>query len=130
MASVPARERIPLRWVGSSREDLSEFPQEVRQDMGYALHQAQLGEKNGNAKPLKGFGGAGVLEVVDNFDGNTFRAVYTVKFKGVVYVLHAFQKKSKSGKATAQSDIELVKARLKSAEADYAQLKEKHDEKG
>ena len=92
-----AQERTPLEWVGSSLKEMSRFPAQVKQDIGYALHQAQMGEKSPCAKPLKGFGGAGVLEVVDDFDGDTFRAVYTVKFKGVVYVLHAFQKKSKTG---------------------------------
>ena len=84
-------------WIGSSLKDLSGFPAEVKQDIGYALHQAQLGEKSPCAKPLKGFGGAGVLEVVDDFDGDTFRAVYTVKFKGFVYVLHAFQRSRRRG---------------------------------
>jgi phage-related protein len=82
---------------------------------------AQKGGKHPDAKPLKGFGGAGVLEVVSDFDGDTFRAVYTVKFKGVVYVLHAFQKKSKKGNETPQAEINKVKARLKLAEAEYAE---------
>lgn len=126
----PPQERTPLAWVGSSLKDLSDFPAEVKQDIGYALHQAQLGEKSPCAKPLKGFGGAGVLEVVDDFDGATFRAVYTVKLKGVVYVLHAFQKKSKKGSETPKAEMDLVKARLKLAEADHAQRqKEKSDEK-
>src|SRR5579872_4531924 len=85
----------PLEFVGSSKDDLSDFPLEVKRSVGFALRAAQRGGKHPDAKPLSGFGGAGVLEVVSNFDGNTFRAVYTVKFKGVVYVLHAFQKKSK-----------------------------------
>ena len=80
-----------VRWIGSSRDDLREFPEEVRLRVGGALWEAQLGRKAGWAKPLKGFGGASVLEVVDDFDGDTFRAVYTVRFAGVVYVLHAFQ---------------------------------------
>ena len=121
MATVadPPRARTPIEWVGSSLDDLREFPEPVRVDVGYALHQAQLGEKAACAKPLKGFGGAGVLEVVEDYDGNSFRAVYTVKFKGVIYVLHAFQKKSKSGIATPKAEIELVKARFKVAEDDY-----------
>ncbi len=132
MATVPtpSKARTPLEWVGSSKKDLSKFPTEVKQDIGYALHQAQAHEKSSRAKPLKGFGGAGVLEVVDDFDGDTFRAVYTVKFKGVVYVLHAFQKKSTQGAKTSKGDIDLVKERLKLAEADYElRHKEKSDAK-
>ena len=88
---------------------------------GFALHEAQLGRKHANAKPLKGFGGAGVLEVVSRHDGDAFRAVYTVKLAGRVYVLHAFQKKSKSGIATPKAEIEVIKARLKTAIADHAE---------
>jgi phage-related protein len=84
----------PVRWVGSSKLDLSAFPEDVRRRVGGALWEAQVGHKAPYAKPLKGFGGAGVLEIVDDFDGDTFRAVYTVRFAKVVYVLHAFQKKS------------------------------------
>ena len=80
----------PVEWVGSSLEDLKEFPEEVRQGVGYALYLAQCGEKHPSAKPLKGFNGAGVLEVVEDFDVDTYRAVYTFKLAGVVYVLHAF----------------------------------------
>ncbi len=87
--------------------------------MGQAIDDAQCGEESAAAKALKGFGGRGVLEVVDGFDGDTYRAVYTVKFAGVVYVLHAFQKKSKKGSATPQREIELIKARLKRAEEHY-----------
>lgn len=132
MATVrdPQPVRTPIKWVGSSLEDLTEFPAPVKTDIGYALHQAQTGEKSPCATPLKGFGGAGVLEVVDDYDGDTFRAVYTVKFKGVVYVLHAFQKKSKKGSETPKAEMDLVKARLKLAEADYAESqKEKRDAK-
>ena len=132
MATVrdPPQDRTPIAWVGSALKDLSEFPAQVKQDMGYALHQAQMGEKSPCAKPLKGFGGAGVLEVIDDFDGNTFRAVYTVKLRGVVYVLHAFQKKSTQGGKTSKGDIDLVKARLKLAEADHERRqKEKSDAK-
>ena len=91
--------------------------------MGVALNHAQLGGKHPAAKPLKGFGNAGVVEIVDDFDGNTYRAVYTVRFKDVVYVLHAFQKKSKKGIATPKSDIDLIKVRLKFAQQDYAMAK-------
>ena len=82
----------PLFWVGTTLDDLRDFPEEVQQVMGYAIHIAQDDGKHPDAKPLKGFGGAGVLEVVDDFDGSTYRAVYTVKLAGVVYALHAFQK--------------------------------------
>jgi phage-related protein len=111
----------PVRWIGSSRDDLRAFPEEVRLRVGGALWEAQLGRKAGWAKPLKGFSGAGVLEVVDDFDGDTFQAVYTVRFAGVVYVLHAFQKKSKSGVATPRHEIELIEQRLKRAGEDYDQ---------
>jgi len=92
-----------LDWVGSSRKDLKEFPSEVRNAMGYALYQAQLGLKAAAARPLTGFGRASVLEIVDDFQTDTYRAVYTVRFADVVYVLHAFQKKSKKGIATPKS---------------------------
>ncbi|HZG46566.1 MAG TPA: type II toxin-antitoxin system RelE/ParE family toxin [Allosphingosinicella sp.] len=109
----------PLFWIGSSRKDLSAFPEEVKDVMGYALHLAQVGEKSATAKPLKGFGGAGVLEIVDDHDGDTFRAVYTVRFGKSVYVLHAFQKKSKSGTATPRTEIDLIKKRLAAAETHH-----------
>jgi len=111
----------PVRWIASSRDDLRAFPDDVRLRVGGALWEAQLGRKSGWAKPLKGFGGAGVLEVVDDFDGDTFRAVYTVRFAGVVYVLHAFQKKSRSGIATPRHEIELIGKRLKRAKEDHDQ---------
>jgi phage-related protein len=109
----------PVEWIGSSRGDLREFPREVRRVMGQAIDDAQHGGEHPAAKALKGFGGRGVLEVVDDFDGDTYRAVYTVKFAGVVYVLHAFQKKSKKGIATPRRDIDLIKTRLKRAEDHY-----------
>ena len=109
----------PVRWIGSSRDDLRAFPEDVRLRVGAALWEAQLGRKAGWAKPLKGFGGAGVLEVVDDFDGDTFRAVYAVRFAGLVYVLHTFQKKSKSGMATPRHEINLIEQRLKRAKEDY-----------
>ena len=112
----------PLRWVGRSLEDMRSLPLAVRRDVGYALQFAQAGTKHPSAKPLSGFGGAGVLEVVENDDGSTYRAVYTVRFEGVVYVLHVFQKKSRSGTATPKKEIDLVRARLRDAEADYRQL--------
>lgn len=109
----------PIRWIGSSKEDLSGFPNDVKRRMGFALFEAQIGRKAPYAKPLKGFGGAGVLEVVDDFDGDTFRAVYTVGFAEVVYVLHAFQKKSRRGIAKPRSEMELIRARLRRAAEDY-----------
>jgi len=109
----------PVRWVGSAQKDLRSFPATVRREFGQALYAAQKGEVDPAAKPLKGFGGATVMEIVAPFDGNAWRAIYTVRFQGVVYVLHAFQKKSKSGIATPQSEIERIKQRLRTAEQHY-----------
>jgi phage-related protein len=109
----------PVRWIGSSKEDLSDFPSEVRWRVGGAIWQAQLGGKAPYAKPLRGFGDAGVLEIVDDFDGDTFRAVYTVRFAKAVYVLHAFQKKSRRGIATPKNELNLVRQRLRQASEDY-----------
>jgi phage-related protein len=108
-----------LTWIGSSQKDFRTFPDAVKDEMGYALYQAQMGGKSSDAKPLKGFSGASVLEVVTNDMGNTFRAVYTVKFVMAVYVLHAFQKKSKRGIKTPVEDMKLIEQRFKAAEADY-----------
>jgi phage-related protein len=120
-----------VEWIASSLDDLRDFPEDVQQSMGYALYQAQCGGKHPDAKPLKGFKGAGVLEVIEDFDGDTYRAVYTVKFEGVVYVLHAFQKKSKQGIATPKQDIELIEARLKRAKEHHKkQLQGNKDESG
>jgi phage-related protein len=112
----PTLRRRDLFWVGSTLDDVRAFPQEVRREVGHALHLAQLGEKSPAAKPLRGFKGAGVLEVVETFDGNAYRAVYTVRFASGVYALHAFQKKSHRGIATDRHDIELVAKRLREAE--------------
>lgn len=106
----------PIAWVGCSYDDLKEMPQEVAKEFGFALYQAQLGGKGEGVKPLSGFGGTGILEVVENYKGDTFRAVYTVRFAEAVYVLHVFQKKSKRGIATPAPDMELIKLRLKRAE--------------
>ena len=106
----------PVIWLGSSRKDLREFPAPVQDHMGYALYIAQLGGKHRDAKALTGFGGAGVLEVVKDHRGDTFRAVYTLRYAGAVYVLHAFQKKSKAGRETPRRDIELIRQRLRQAE--------------
>ena len=108
--------RKPVEWIGSSRRDLRAFPADVRRVMGQAIDDAQLGQESPIAKALRGFGGRGVLEIVDDFEGDTYRAVYTVKFVGAVYVLHAFQKKSRKGIATPQHEIDLIRARLKRAE--------------
>jgi phage-related protein len=111
----------PVVWIGSAKDDLSGFPEEVRDMMGYALFVAQQGGKHRDAKPLKGFGGAGVLEIVEDHDGDTYRAVYTVRLAGVVYALHAFQKKAKAGIKTPKAEIELIKARLRRAQEHYAE---------
>ncbi len=105
----------PLEWIGGSKKDLMALPDEVVNVFGYALYLAQTGGKHAQAKPLQGFGSAGVLEVVEDWSGNTYRAVYTVRFAVRVFVLHVFQKKSKSGIATPKPDLDLIKARLKAA---------------
>lgn len=115
MASFPV-ERLPRRSDAvTPMKDLCGFPEDVRQVMGYALYLAQTGVKHGSAKPLRGFGGAGVLEVVEDHDGDTYRTVYTVRFADSVYVLHAFQKKSKRGIATPKHDIDLIRDRLEAS---------------
>ncbi len=106
----------PVIWVGSSRKDLREFPEPVRDHVGYALYVAQKGGKHRSTKALMGFGGAGVVEVIKDFRGDTFRAVYTVRYTSAVYVLHVFQKKSKTGRETPRRDMELIKQRLREAE--------------
>ena len=111
----------PVRWIGTSRNDLKSFPSDVQRRVGGALWDAQIGSKAPFAKPLKGFGGASVLEIVDDFDGDTYRAVYTVRFAHAVYVLHAFQKKSKRGIATPRSELDLIEQRLRRAKEDYDQ---------
>ena len=105
----------PLFWMGSARKDLLDMPESVVDVFGYALYMAQSGQKHVQAKPLKGFGSAGVLEVVEDDDGNTYRAVYTVRFSNAVYVLHCFQKKSHKGSETSKQDKEVIEARLKQA---------------
>jgi len=109
----------PVRWVGSSLRDLRSFPRPVRRDIGQALFAAQQGKTDPAAKPMRGFGGAGVIEVVASYQGNAWRAVYTVRFQDAIYVLHAFQKKSTKGIATPLREIELIKRRLAEAERDY-----------
>jgi phage-related protein len=113
----PADEK-PLHWVGSSKKDLLDFPEEVVDNIGYALSAVQFGGNPPSAKPWKGLG-PGIHEIVEDDESGTFRAVYTVRFRKAVYVLHAFQKKSPSGIRTARTDIELIEKRLKSARMDY-----------
>jgi phage-related protein len=109
----------PLGWIGSAKNDLLAFPADVVRELGYALYEAQKSGKHVSAKPLKGFGGAGILEIVEDHDGGTYRAVYTVRFADVIYVLHVFQKKSHRGVATPQDEIEKIKSRLKRAEEEH-----------
>jgi phage-related protein len=111
----------PLFWMGASRKDVRGFPDPVKETIGYGLYLAQAGGKHRDAKPLKGFHGAGVLEIVDDYDGDTYRAVYTVKLAGAVYVLHAFQKKSKKGMATPKHALDLIKERLQQARQHYGE---------
>jgi phage-related protein len=106
----------PVTWIGSSRSDLKRFPEQVRRDMGKALYAAQRGETDPAAKPMRGFGGTRVMEIVDLHDRNTYRTVYTAQFGEAIYVLHAFQKKSKRGIVTPTREIELVRRRLADAE--------------
>jgi phage-related protein len=104
----------PLIWMGDSLEKIKGFPPAIKDEIGFALYQAQIGGKHVNAKPLKGLG-PGILEIVSDFRGDTFRAVYIVRLANRIYVLHVFQKKSRSGIATPKSEIELIKQRLKRA---------------
>jgi phage-related protein len=114
-----------VRWVGSSLDDLRELPDEVKEEFGFAIYQAQCGGKHIHAKPLKGLGG-GILEVVENFDGDTFRAVYTVQFEEAVYVLHVFQKKSQKGIATPRHEIELIQRRFEIARRSHEEWTRKN----
>jgi len=106
----------PLRWIGSAKKDLSAMPDDIQQAFGFALYSAQIGLLHPDAKPLKGFGSAGILEIVEDSRGDAYRAVYTVRFADAVYVLHCFQKKSKHGIETPKADMDLIRARLKEAE--------------
>ena len=119
-----------LIFIASSHRDIQSFPEEVQHVMGFALYEAQSGAKHPSAKPLNGFNGAGVLEVVEDHDGDTFRTVYTVRLGDVVYVLHAFQKKSKRGVKTPQRDIDLVKTRLALAEKHHKERQGQGEGKG
>jgi len=106
----------PLYWVGSSKRDLLALPEDVVDVFGYALYLAQIGRKHEQAKPLKGFGSAGLLEIVEDWERSSYRAVYTVRFERTVFVLHVFQKKAKRGIATPKADLDLIRQRLKAAE--------------
>jgi phage-related protein len=110
----------PIVWIGTCKKDLAEFPEAVRDGIGYALYVAQRGGKHPDAKPLRGFTGAGVLEIVESYDGDTYRAVYTVRMAGRIYALHAFQKTAKSGIKTPKAEIDLIRARLVRAEQEHA----------
>jgi len=114
--TMPTKDK-PLAWIGSSKKDLMALPLEVRKFFGHALDFAQRGDKHDAAKVLKGFGGAGVLELVEDDQDGTYRAVYTVKFAKAVFVLHCFSKKSKRGIETPKEDMDIIRARLKGAEA-------------
>lgn len=119
MQRMSKQARKPLKWIGSARRDLDSMPEDVKDLFGHAIDLAQAGGKHQDAKALSGFGSAGVLEVVEDFRSDTYRAVYTVKFAGWVYVLHCFQKKSKSGIKTPKEDMDMINARLKAAKQDF-----------
>jgi phage-related protein len=118
MARTPVAGEKPLFWIGSSLKDIARFPSDVQRSVGFALSAAQYGGKHPAAKPWKGEG-PGVLDVVKNYDGDTYRTIYTVRFARAVYILHVFQKKSPRGIETRQSDVALVRERLKAAQRDY-----------
>lgn len=122
-----AKER-PLIWIGSSKKDLRTFPAKVRRLFGHALHFAQCGDQHATAKVLKGFGGSAVLELIKDDAGNTYRAAYTVKFEEAVFVLHCFQKKSKRGIATPKKDMDIIRTRLKVAEAIAKEIRDDKEE--
>jgi phage-related protein len=118
----------PVFWMGSSRSGLKSFPEPVQSNVGYALFAAQRGEEYRSVKSLQGFGGRGVLEIVVPYDGDAYRAVYTVRFKDAIYVLHAFQKKSTRGIATPKREIDLVRRRLADAERHHQERLKAHGE--
>ena len=109
-----------LIWIGSSRKDMMDLPRAVQRALGYGLYLAQLGDKSPDAKPLKGFHGAGTLEILEDYRGDTYRAVYTVQFAKTIYVLHVFQKKAKRGIKTPKGVLNLIRDRLKQAELHFA----------
>ncbi|KIC73280.1 type II toxin-antitoxin system RelE/ParE family toxin [Candidatus Protochlamydia amoebophila] len=112
-------QRKPIIWVGSSKKDFMNFPSDIRREMGHVLYIAQKGEKHKDAKPLKGFGGGSILEIVQSDGQGTYRTIYTVQMKEAVFVLHAFQKKSKTGSKTPKQEIDLIEQRLKSVQQKY-----------
>ncbi len=119
-------EEKPLVWIGTTLQDLRKFPKQVRCEIGYALDVAQNGGKADHVKPLKGIvTGSGILEVIERFDGDTYRAVYTVRLEGIVYALHAFKKKSKKDIKTPKSEIDLIKMRYKRAVMEHERRSEK-----
>jgi phage-related protein len=120
----------PVHWIGSSKKDIQEFPREVRSEIGFSLYAAECGDTLVNSVPLVGFRSAKVLEIIVPHDGDAYRAVYTVKFRLAVYVLHTFQKKSKRGIKTPQADMVLIRSRLKAAERHYREKYEKHEKNG
>ncbi|MGB8684749.1 MAG: type II toxin-antitoxin system RelE/ParE family toxin [Candidatus Binatus sp.] len=120
MALGKAETLKPVVWVRSSKDDLKKFPRTAQSHLGFALKVAQSGGKHPDAKPMKGFGGASVIEIVEDYDVDTYRAVYTVKFAEAIYVLHAFQKKSNSGIATTKRDLHLIEERLRRAKELHA----------
>jgi phage-related protein len=117
----------PVHWMGSSHKDLKELPDEIQRAFGFALWEVQLGDYPRHARPLRGFGGSRVLELREALHGNAYRAVYTVRFAEAVYVLHVFQKKSKTGSALPQEDLDLIKRRLRDAERDHEQRQARKD---
>jgi phage-related protein len=121
---MPASTEKPLFWIGSSKKDLVALPIDVRKFFGHALDFAQHGQQHAAAKVLKGFGGAGVLEIIEDDVTGTYRAVYTIRFAEAVFVLHCFQKKSKSGIATPRHDMDIIRLRLKAAEALVKELRD------
>lgn len=106
-------------FLGSSKDEINDFPEDVRREVGFALYMAQTGEKTVNSVPLTGFGSSMVPEIIVDHKGDAFRAVYTIRFEGALYVLHAFKKKSKTGAATPKHEMDLIKRRLKTAEQHY-----------
>lgn len=112
---IDARKLKPVVWMGSAKRDFDAFPERVKDDMGFALYLAQRGERHRHAKTFGGAGDASIVEVIEDDRGGTYRMVYTVRYGSAVYVLHAFQKKSKSGIATPKGDIALIERRLKDA---------------
>jgi phage-related protein len=122
------KSRKPITWVGSSKKDLLELDREVQRMIGHSLNLVQQGLKDDDSKPLKGFGGGSVLEIVKNDSDRTYRAVYTVRFKEAIYVLHVFQKKSKNGIKTSKQDMDLVERRLKDAQRIHNEIEEKQKE--